>query len=183
MQPHRRQSTRLLRPWDSPGKKNSKKWRSSDWWITRLRGALGSPVCAHTIKMSTQWNCFPRQDGGWSITRQTVHILHWKGLQVTLAQGHRHFVSQDQTPQEVNRWEKNHLMLCTGRPSSWVSRWFTFMRRWQEGEIGLRVHGWRPDYRNCRGVSTISKRSWCSGLAQDQSLRILGVGAHAWSTF
>lgn len=68
----------------------------------QAKESSGSPVCAHTIKLSTQWNCFPRQDGGWSIRKQTVHILQWKGLQVTLAQGHRHFISQDQTPQMVN---------------------------------------------------------------------------------
>lgn len=115
----------------------------------QAKGSSGIPVCAHTIKLSTQWNCFPRQDGGWSIRKQTGHILQWKGLQVTLAQGHRHFVSQI----KHLKWlieEENHLMLGTGRSSGWVLRWFTFLRRWQEGEIGLCVHGWRRDYKKAQ---------------------------------
>ena len=147
----------------------------------QAKDSSGSPVCAHAINLSTQWSCFPRQDGGWSIRKQTVHILQRKRLQVTLAQGHRHFISQDQTPQMVN-WGGKPLNALHIRSSGRVLRWFTFPRRWQEGEIGLCVHGWRRDYSwNCRGASTISRRPRCSGLAQDQSLRISGVGAHAWT--
>ena len=79
MQPHRRQPTRLPRPWDSPGKNT---WVGCHFLLQRMKGKSESEVAQSCLTLSDPMDCSPPGSSIHGICQ--ARVLEWGAIALSL---------------------------------------------------------------------------------------------------